>query len=133
MANLSPGTGSAKPFATATAGTPFLMTSPSPLSSAMALMSFQALFIDGMPPWCSETSFRPFDVSLMSLKKPICDSLPAEHHGGGGRVGVVLDRDRLALGDVLEHRRQHRLLDGRLEGLAVGGLDRDVELGHLTA
>src|SRR5688572_20950723 len=123
MANLSSCTGMAKPLQIALAGTPFSRTSFSPRSSDTARMSWNALFIDGIPPWWSPRSLRPF----MSLKKPIWASflppggLPAVDEGLGLVVGVVLDGDRGALGDLLEHGREHGLADRRLVGGPAGG------------
>src|SRR3954451_23395334 len=135
MAKRSPGTGSAKPLATAFAGVPFSKTSRSPRSSTAAPMSLKDCRTDGMPPWWSLTPLR----SRTPLRNPIRCSfparlagLPAVDEGGGGGVGVVLDRDRLALGDALHLGGEHRLLDGGLVGVAVRRLDRHVEL-HLLA
>src|SRR4051812_43945794 len=133
MANLSPGTGSAKPLATALAGVPFSSTSCSPRSSAMAPMSLNDSRMEGMPPWWSLIRF----TSRMPLNSPIrvppWAGLPAVDQGRGRRVRVVLDGDRLPFREVLELGRQHRLLDGGLERVAVRGLDRDVELDLLPA
>src|SRR4051812_23087211 len=135
IAKRSPGTGSAKPLATALAGIPFSMTSRSPRSSTAAPMSLKDCRIDGMPPWWSLTPLR----SRIPLKKPIrapfrpgAPGLPAVYEGGGGGVGVVLDGDRLALRDALHLGGKHRLLDRRLVRVARGGLDRYVDLPLLA-
>src|SRR4051812_12747429 len=97
-------------------------------------MSLNALFIDGIPPWWSPSAFRSF----MPLNRPMCSSsgelrLPAVDEGGGRCVGVVLDGDLLALGQLLELRREHRLRDRRLERLAALGAVRNVDIGLLAA
>src|SRR5680860_53576 len=111
MAKRSPGTGSAKPLATALAGVPFSSTSCSPRSSASAPMSLNAPRTDGVPPWWSPIRL----TSRMPLNSPIGPLLPArlpavdDRHDR--RVGVVLHGDRLPFRDPLHLGGKHRLAD----------------------